>query len=72
MLSSEEKPRLLLCVSSWEGTVNAGEAASHLRGKKCSLVPQTALTRGFVIYSLGMLQIALSLRPLSSFFAGFT
>lgn len=46
--------------------MNASEAASPLK-EKCSLVPQTALTRGFLICSLGMLPIALSLRPLSFF-----
>lgn len=50
--------------------VNASEAASPLR-EKCSLVPQTALTRGSLICSLGMLCVALSLRPLSLFFCRF-
>lgn len=50
--------------------VNASEAAFSLR-EKCSLVPQTALRRGSLICSLGMLCVALSLRTLSLFFAGF-
>lgn len=61
VLNSEERPRLFLYVPSWEGVVNASEATSPLS----LLVPQTALTRWFLICYLGVVSVALSLRPLS-------
>lgn len=70
VLNSEGRPWHFLYISSWKGVVNASEAASPLR-EKCLLVPQTALTRGFLNCSLGVLSVALSSRPMSSCFLGF-
>lgn len=69
--SARRRDRGLFCMYlAGRVMVNASEAASSLR-EKCSLVPQTALTRGPLICSLGMLCVALPLRPLSLFLAGF-